>query len=129
VRGSADQHSSPTTLTIPALRSGGVMLTYRCTNTCKHCLYRLLFISEHNGTAAGRIGDLHPQITPESHPVFWHLATGGPCALMQWARTHHDYQPQRDAYISKCDLCTDVRRHLHARGGFQEIAPDAFYAN
>ena len=27
------------------------------------------------------------------------------------------------------DLCTDIRRHLHARGGFDELAPDAFYAN
>ncbi|MBL7219579.1 MAG: hypothetical protein ISS69_05670 [Phycisphaerae bacterium] len=81
------------------------------------------------GIAAGKIGDLHPQITAENHPVFWHLATGGPCALMQWARDHHNYQPQRDAYISKCDLCTDIRRHLHALGGFEEIAPDTFYAN
>ena len=53
-----DQHSSPTTLTIGPLRSGGVMLTYRCTNTCKHCLYRLLFISEHTGTAAARRGSV-----------------------------------------------------------------------
>jgi len=27
-------------LTIPPLISGGVMLTYRCSNACKHCLYR-----------------------------------------------------------------------------------------
>ncbi|MCP5118074.1 MAG: radical SAM protein, partial [bacterium] len=26
--------------TVPALISGGVMLTYRCTNACKHCAYR-----------------------------------------------------------------------------------------
>ncbi len=28
------------TTTIPPLLSGGVMLTYRCTNACKHCGYR-----------------------------------------------------------------------------------------
>jgi len=27
------------TFTIPSLRSGGVMLTYRCDNACRHCLY------------------------------------------------------------------------------------------
>ncbi|MHC4504379.1 MAG: radical SAM protein, partial [Planctomycetota bacterium] len=27
-------------LTIPPLVSGGVMLSYRCTNECRHCLYR-----------------------------------------------------------------------------------------
>ncbi|MCE5325738.1 MAG: radical SAM protein [Planctomycetaceae bacterium] len=29
-----------TALSIPPLISGGVMLSYRCTNTCRHCLYR-----------------------------------------------------------------------------------------
>lgn len=27
-------------LTVPPLVSGGLMLTYRCTNTCRHCMYR-----------------------------------------------------------------------------------------
>lgn len=27
-------------LSIPPLQSGGVMLTYRCSNTCRHCAYR-----------------------------------------------------------------------------------------
>jgi len=27
-------------LTVPPLIDGGIMLTYRCTNTCRHCLYR-----------------------------------------------------------------------------------------
>jgi hypothetical protein len=27
-------------LTVPPLVSGGVMLSYRCTNTCRHCMYR-----------------------------------------------------------------------------------------
>ncbi|NLE39163.1 MAG: radical SAM protein [Pirellulaceae bacterium] len=31
---------STTPTTIPPLLSGGIMLTYRCTNECKHCLYR-----------------------------------------------------------------------------------------
>src|SRR5512139_2337197 len=25
---------------IPPLLSGGIVLTYRCTNACRHCLYR-----------------------------------------------------------------------------------------
>jgi len=79
------------------------------------------------GIAAGKIGDLHPQITPQSHPVFWHLCTGGPYALMQWAGEHHDYQPRTEGYISKCDLCTDLRRYLRGRRDFGEIAPSTFY--
>ncbi len=31
---------SPADMAIPPLLDGGVMLTYRCTNTCRHCLYR-----------------------------------------------------------------------------------------
>ncbi len=27
-------------LSVPPLQSGGLMLSYRCTNTCRHCMYR-----------------------------------------------------------------------------------------
>jgi len=80
------------------------------------------------GIAPGKIGDLHPEITPESHPVFWHLCSGGPHALMRWACERYDYRPRDEGYISKCDLCMDLRRYLRGTGDFAEIAPDAFYA-
>jgi hypothetical protein len=34
------EHAKPQSFSIPPLVSGGVMLSYQCTNRCKHCLYR-----------------------------------------------------------------------------------------
>lgn len=34
---------------------------------------------------------------------------------------------EREAYISKCHLCVDVRRHLARHGEFKELRPTEFY--
>jgi hypothetical protein len=34
---------------------------------------------------------------------------------------------ERDGYVSKCHLCTDIRRHLAKVGNFPELKPQAFY--
>jgi len=38
------------------------------------------------------------------------------------------FAPRDDGYISKCDLCFDVRRHLARQGGYDELRPTYFYA-
>jgi hypothetical protein len=46
--------------------------------------------------------------------------------LLRLARDH-GYQERSGGYISKCDLCLDLRRHLFAAGDFPELAPAPFY--
>jgi hypothetical protein len=40
--------------------------------------------------------------------------------------TAEGYQ-ELDGYVSKCHLCIDIRRHLAAVGGFEELQPRQFY--
>jgi hypothetical protein len=55
------------------------------------------------------------------------LIESGPYGLAEMARKEHGYRPLRGGYAGKCHLCVDVRRHLHATGGFTELKPDGFY--
>ena len=36
---------------------------------------------------------------------------------------------EEEGYVSKCDLCLDIRKYLVAKGGFKELAPKEFYDN
>ena len=40
----------------------------------------------------------------------------------------YGYEETSGGYLSKCDLCLDLRTYLSARNGFEELAPRAFYA-
>lgn len=79
------------------------------------------------GLAPATIDDLHPTITDDTHPVFCRLCAQGPFGLMCLARERFGYEERSEGYASKCDLCFDVRRRLHATGGFPELRPGAFY--
>ena len=79
------------------------------------------------GLAAGSVEDLHPLIDGESHPVFHRLLADGPCGLMDLAIEKHGYEERLGGYVSPCDLCQDVRRHLHRAGGYPELRPASFY--
>ena len=39
----------------------------------------------------------------------------------------YGYRERADGYVSKCHLCTDIRRHLARYGDFRELAPPSFY--
>ena len=93
-------------MTIPPLIDGGLMLSYRCTSACRHCLYRC----------------------SPTQPVFSTLCHGGPVQLMEALGAPAGFAPRDDGYISKCDLCFDVRRHLARQGGYDELRPTYFYA-
>lgn len=60
-------------------------------------------------------------------PLLARLIEGGPYALYTWARDELGYRSLPQGYVDKCHLCVDVRRHLFAIGGFDEIKPDEFY--
>ena len=78
------------------------------------------------GLAPANVEDLHPTISEQQHPVFWRLCHEGPFGLMRVA-ADLGYTPKDEGYVSSCDLCFDVRRHLHATGRFPELRPDAYY--
>jgi hypothetical protein len=79
------------------------------------------------GIAPAGVNDLHPRLTPETHPVFCLLCTGGPFGLMEMATAEYGYSPRVDGYVSSCDLCFAVRRHLVQTGEFAELRPASFY--
>lgn len=87
-----------------------------------------LFTGHCPGIVAGRIPDLHRAKTLERDPVFIDLALGGPYALMETAR-RHDFAPNPAGYVSPCDLCFQVRRHLAGgnAGAWPELGPATFY--
>lgn len=74
----------PQTPVIPPLVSGGIMLTYRCTNACKHCLYRCspshddLFMTEE------RIDETFAALAAEPSLYGVHIAGGE--ATLDWDR-------------------------------------------
>ena len=37
------------------------------------------------------------------------------------------YQESLQGYVSKCDLCLDIRSFLASRESFEELRPKAFY--
>lgn len=86
-----------------------------------------LFTGTCAGILAGAIGDLHPLKTPQTSPVFVSLCERGPVALMDVAVEKYGFAPDREGYVSKCDLCFKVRRHLVAAGGYPELQPASFY--
>ena len=79
------------------------------------------------GLAPGTADDLHPTITEDTYPIFHQLCTEGPFGLMRTASERFGYEPKAGGYVSKCDLCFDVRRRLEATAQFPELRPSSFY--
>jgi len=79
------------------------------------------------GLAPATAENLHPTISEQTHPVFDRLCSEGPHGLMRMACDPFGYRSRDDGYVSKCDLCFDVRTHLQATGEFSELRPAAFY--
>ena len=84
-----------------------------------------LFTGSCPGLSVANVGDLHPTIDAAKCPVYCQLAEGGPVWL--WRGLAPDFEPDPKGYVSKCHLCLDVRKHLHATGRFAELRPDEYY--
>jgi hypothetical protein len=70
------------------------------------------------------LDELLTGIESSSYPVFDALYSGGIAALFELAG-QHGFLPDKDGYISKCNLCFHIRNYL-APLGFSELDKD-FY--
>lgn len=65
-------------------------------------------------------------IDDDEKPILRCLASNDMAGLFCFAQDHA-YREQANGYVSKCDLCLDLRRHLAAHGEFDELRPREFY--
>ena len=64
----------------------------------------------------------------EDHPVLAYLIAGDMRGLFHFAQDL-GYQASHDGYVSKCDFCLEIRKHLVSVGDFSELQPRQFYAH
>jgi hypothetical protein len=64
----------------------------------------------------------------EKQPVLSFLMAEDIEGLFHFAQDF-GYQEAEQGYLSKCDLCLDIRKHLVSKGDFQELRPREFYAH
>jgi hypothetical protein len=62
----------------------------------------------------------------EEHPVLRFLVAGDMRGLYRYAQDL-GYQEAEDGYLSKCDLCLEIRKHLVMVGNYAELQPEEFY--
>lgn len=41
----------------------------------------------------------------------------------------HGYRESQTGYLSKCHLCTDIRKYLVMKGDYKELRPKEFYVH
>lgn len=62
----------------------------------------------------------------DAHPVLGYLIAEDVQGLLDFA-VARGYAAREDGYVSKCDLCLDLRAYLVTVDAFPELAPRAFY--
>jgi hypothetical protein len=83
------------------------------------------------GLCAGFVvpfGALDQAFSPDRFPLLGLLARKGIGAACSLARADYGFTPQ-ERYVSKCDLCEDIRQHLmnKEKASFPELGPHEFY--
>jgi hypothetical protein len=81
-----------------------------------------------SGLAIAR-DDLGMPLSQEKYPILMALYLEGIRGLVELAREQFEFSPQKNNYINKCDLCTEIRAHLIKNSYRQsnEIMPMEFY--
>lgn len=69
---------------------------------------------------------LQEGISTNEQPVLGYLLNEDIAGLYHFAQDYGYREPQ-EGYISKCDLCLDLRQHLIAHEDFPELQPATFY--
>jgi len=74
------------------------------------------------------IEDIGKRLDPEKYPVMSRLFDGGVSALLEYAK-EAGYVPASEGYVSKCELCFDIRKYLitQDRQAHPDLTPDRFY--
>ena len=75
------------------------------------------------------IEDLGQPLSDETYPLLTTLGRHGIRGLVIMAEEGLGYAPQKDLYINKCDLCTEVRTYMVQNDyrGSKELKPKEFY--
>ena len=73
--------------------------------------------------------DLGIPLSKGRYPILLDLFNNGIQGLFELATDNFDFSPQRDNYINKCDLCTEIRTHLviNDYNNSNELKPGEFY--
>lgn len=69
---------------------------------------------------------LRQPISGEEFPILGLLISQDFRGLFHFAKDF-GYGERRKGYLSKCHLCTDMRKHLFGKGEFKELKPEEFY--
>lgn len=74
--------------------------------------------------------DLGDGLSPQEYPFLNTLYTNGIAGFFDLAASEYGFEPSRD-YMSKCDLCFEIRRYLVLRVSVnsKEMQPIGFYEN
>lgn len=73
-------------------------------------------------------GLIEEGIDLEAQPVLKFLITEDMQGLVRFAEDW-GYRESGDGYVSKCNLCLDIRRYLVSKEDFEELNPREFYAH
>lgn len=95
----------------------------------RHChidLYENVVPGGCPGIAIGMDDFALGKVPPEKYPVAVRLLTGGISAFFDYA-IQAGFTPDADGYISKCELCYHMRRHLLGHLPSDDIGPKCFY--
>ena len=76
------------------------------------------------------IEDLGKPLSDETYPILTSLYRHGIRGLIKIAEDTGGFCPQKDLYVNKCDLCTEVRSFLVQNDyhGSEELNPAEFYS-
>ena len=81
-----------------------------------------------SGLSVGR-DDLRKPLSIKTYPIITTLYSQGIRGLSQMAVDIAGFVPQKEIYVNKCDLCTEVRTFLVLKGyqESKELNPVEFY--
>jgi hypothetical protein len=73
--------------------------------------------------------DLGKPLAEEKYPILTTLYRSGIRALADMAQHQFGYRPQKNGYINKCDVCTEIRTFLVGQNYRKspELKPEQFY--
>jgi hypothetical protein len=76
------------------------------------------------------IEDLGKPLSDETYPILTSLYRHGIRGLIRMTDDSGGFSPQKDLYVNKCDLCTEVRSFLVQNDyhGSEELNPAEFYS-